>query len=222
MEEVYDSVQIGGFTLTEPSVVLTNIVVVVFALFWGTKLGPMSQQDPIIWCWRWFFILTGIATLFGALSHGTREYGHIFGLYLFKISWIISAAGITFAQKSAIDLLPNEQIKQWLNYFIIAQLVIFSILAFRYHDFNIVNINTALGIAGTLLAIHIFFLAGSSYSPSWWVIAGVLVLPSILVVKGMKMSLGWFNHHDIAHFIMILSMYLMYVGAKQMFQHAPV
>lgn len=209
----YDPIDFMGMTITEPTVVATNVLITVFGLYWASQLKRLRSPKVSVTYWQFFFLLTALAMLFGAIGHATRAYEATVGTVFFKIAWVLGALGVSCIELSAIELVRQPRLKSLLRAFVGLHFGLFVGVLFVQHSFMWVNINSALGTLGVFGAIHLIHYLRHHYPPSRWVLIGILVMPAILVVKGFEWRISMFNHHDLAHFILLLSMYFFFRAA---------
>ncbi|RMG26403.1 MAG: hypothetical protein D6730_09200 [Bacteroidetes bacterium] len=210
----YESVMLGGVPITEPTVAATNFLITIFGLYWYAKLYKLHAAQPALRYWMWFFLLTAVAMVFGGLGHATRAYVETVGVNFFRVAWILGALSVSAVEMSAIVLLQNEQLKRILTVVVGVQFIAFTALLLNWHSFQLVNLNSALGTVGFLGLIHAYYYLKQRRQASGLILTGMLIMPLILIEKALEMKLFMFNHHDIAHFILIISMYFFYLGAR--------
>ncbi len=208
-----DPIYILGYAIAEPTVAATNLLICAFSIYWFIKLKPLSNKYLAIKYWQWFFGFTALAALVGAFAHATRPYEAFWGTSLFKVAWILGGLGVSAVQMSATVLLKSEKLRKILSKLIIVQFVLFVIALFVYHHFMWVNINSAIGILAVLAVVHTGLFMKEKLPASRLILTAIFILLFVLLVKGFEMRLFIFNHHDLAHFIVIISMYFFYQGA---------
>jgi len=102
--------------------------------------------------------------------------------------------------------------KAWLNYLVIAWVLVLLVLSLLLGDFTIIKVHA--GIA--LLYCLVVFMKGMKRRKekgSALIVYGILIsFLSILVHTFHVMISIWFNHKDLAHVCMIITLILMYRG----------
>lgn len=210
----YDKIELLGYTVTEPSVAITNLILASFCIYWASKLKTLAAQNEEVMYWRWFFFAMGAATFVGAFDHTTRFYPHIFGTFFSKITWISGALSVFFAEKSAIVLLKSEKWKKIISYLVILQFFLFIVVLFYDHHFRWVNLNIGIGILGVLGSIHAYFYMKQRRMASRLIWIGIFAVPIIFLIRTTKLHIWLFNYDDLAHFCLMGIFYLFFLAAK--------
>lgn len=209
-----------GVRVLEPVTSLTDLLTatVSFVAFASLRRLRVAGDGP-----RWFeryFLLVGIATTAAGLI------GHAF-LYAFTpdwkmIGWSVSACGILAIEQSSIayarPLLSPKQ-TSWLKTWTWVQLIVFCCLIANppTRSFDMVKVNSALGLVGIVLPLHLWMYLRRRVQGHRWVVAAVVLgmLPAI-TFNGKITLHTWFNFHDISHVLMACVMIVMYQGARRL------
>lgn len=209
------TIYIGDLRIDEPITTLTDLLFIGVCFFAFFKTNSSHTNKGIMF-YRYFFLLTGLSTLVAALV------GHAF-LYHFgadaKIyGWTFGIISISFAQFGALFHTQKSirpAIFKALFIFCLAEIVIAFILTFVCWTFIVVEIHTAFSlllIVSILEYIH-FKKTKSTLSINLIYGVGFLVLAVMCHLFKLAASV-WFNHIDLSHIFMALSMYFMYKGVK--------
>ncbi len=207
------SIDIFGLRVDEPITVFTDLIVAAIGIYAFYKTKSHTTKKYILY-YRYFFLLTGISTLIGGLI------GHAFAYSLGPNAkypgWIVAIAGVVFAQ-FAVLFHTREAIGEWFfsKLFIlnILEIVAALVLLIIYKSFAIVEIHTAFG-----LVLIVSALEGINYSKTKSVLSKNIILGVGFAIVGVsilvfKVALSkWFNHKDISHLFIALSLFLMYKG----------
>ena len=210
------TIYLGGLRIDEPITVLTDFLFIGVCFFAFFKTKQFSAYKGVN-LYRWFFLLTGASTLVAALI------GHAF-LYHFGVEakiygWATGIFSISFAQFATLHHTRQSigqktfKVLQMLNYI---EILVASILLFIVYSFVVVEIHTAysLVINVTILeAIH-YKKTKSLLSKNMIIGVGIAVIAVLCHVFKIAFSV-WFNHADLSHIFMALSMYMMYRGVAQ-------
>ena len=207
------TIYLGNIRVDEPITTLTDLIFcgVCFFAFYKTKnLSSVKSLN----LYRWFFLLTGLSTMVAALI------GHAF-LYHFGFNakiygWVFGVFGISFAQFAALYHTQNSISKKPHKIlFVICciEVVAAFILTVVVWSFVVVEIHTAFGLVliVTILEYIHYKKTNSSLSINMIYGVGLAVLAVICHISKLAMSV-WFNHIDLSHIFMALSMYMMYKG----------
>lgn len=206
---------IGSTRIQEPITVLTDLIFcgVCFYAYFKTK-GISSIRA--IKLYNLFFLATGFSTMVAAII------GHAF-LYHFgqdaKIyGWVLGVFAISFAQFAALyhtkSLLGNQVFKKLFIAFCI-EIVLSLIAVFYFWTFIIVIIHTAIAllVVVTTLEYKKYKKTKSQLSKYMMIGVGILILAILSHVLKIDIS-KWFNHLDLSHVFMTISMYTMYYGVS--------
>jgi len=209
------TIYLGNLRVDEPVTTLTDFLFIgiCFYAFYKTKAFSGNKGINL---YRWFFLLTGCSSLIAALI------GHAF-LYYFgweaKIyGWVTGIISVSFAQFAALyhtRQSVSKSISKTLMVLNITEVVAAFILTFVIYSFTVVEIHTAY-----CLLINVTILESIHYKKtkavfSKYMIYGVGFCVLAVLVHVFKLAISvWFNHLDLSHIFMALSMFTMYRGVK--------
>jgi len=210
------TIYIGGLRIDEPVTTITDFLFVgvcVFAFFKTASASNTPAQN----LYRWFFLLTGISTFIAALIGHTFLY--YFGNEAKIYGWITGVISISFSQFAAIHHV-KKRIHQTLFKFLIAlcciEIVIASIAVFWFWTFKVVEIHTAFSLVLIVGTLELFYYKKTKSNLSLFMLYGVGALIIAVLCHVFKIAFSvWFNHADLAHIFMAISMYLMYLGVSK-------
>lgn len=164
--------------------------------------------------YRYFFLITGISTLISALiGHAFLYY---FGLKGKCITWEINILSVSIASFAAVYHTRNTIHKNLFKFLILINLLeTLYVLIFTglYPTFVIVEIHSAfcLLIMVTILESRYYRLTKSKISKH--LLLGVAIAILAVLVHVFKIAISnWFNHMDLSHIIMCISVYVMHKG----------
>ena len=147
----------------------------------------LKANTPSVKNWKLFFLFFGLGTLVGAFSHGFFNQ-HIGIAY--KSLWlpmqVLNVFSVYFAQKGTYhSILINSNNAKAWLLSYRMQVIVFAIAVFIFHNFLVV-------------------------------VNGIVISFLTVIVHGTKLSLhAYFNSNDIAHILIMFSLYYMYSGVKQ-------
>lgn len=207
------TIYIGDLRIDEPVTTVTDLIfcAVCFFAFYKTKQLSSTKSLNL---YRWFFLLTGLSTLVAALI------GHAF-LYHFGFNakiygWIIGIFGVSFAQFAALYHTQSSISKNTHQIlFIICCIEVLAafILIFPIWSFVVVEIHTAFGLVLVVTVLEYIHYKKTQSLLSINMIYGVgLAVIAVICHLGKLAMSVWFNHIDLSHIFMALSMYMMYRG----------
>lgn len=209
------TIYIGGLRIDEPITTLTDFLFIGVCIYAFFKTKSFSAYKGVN-LYRWFFLLTGLSSLVAALI------GHAF-LYHFgweaKIyGWVTGIISISFAQFAVLHHTRksiSESLFKTLMVLNVIEVIVAFILTFIIYSFTVVEIHTAycLVINVTILEFIHYKKTGSLLSKYMMYGVGIAVLAVLCHVFKIAFSV-WFNHLDLSHIFMALSMYMMYKGVS--------
>jgi hypothetical protein len=209
------TIYIGSLRVDEPITTVTDLLFIGVCVYAFFKTAHLSSYRSVN-LYRWFFLLTGLSTLVAALM------GHAF-LYYFgaqaKIyGWIFGIISISFSQFAALyhtrQMIPVKTFKLLLLLFGIETLVAF-VLTFVFWTFIVVEIHTAFCLLLVCTTLETMYYKKTKSTLSLFMIYGVVALVVAVLCHVLKIAFSvWFNHADLSHIFMAISMYLMYKGVN--------
>lgn len=202
-----------NIVLEEPVTALTDFIVTLLCFYFFKKLNQNEYNTRRNQLWRKFFMFVGLSTFFGGIAHLLFFYlqGPIHKTIWLSMN-VLSAISVYFAELSAIEVVIADKSKKQLNILALLLLVSFTSLSLYTQNFNIAKINMGIGLVFILIS-HIITnkrgLQGSLY-----VVLGMSCSFIPVFIHSFKISLSkWFNFNDISHVFMMLSLYLIFLGA---------
>ena len=202
------SISWAGFTFLEPMALLLNWALAIQSFYYFRKLKAWRISTFSIY-WRWFFLLFGISTVFGGLSHFLYEYTGLMG----KIpGWMVAVFGITLMEIGMADLYKNE----WRKRLTIVSLLKLGFTCFALlfaFTFNSVIFHTFGMVVFTLLPA--VYLLNQGKSDINYIVVGIISLLSTLPFRLLEIDFHrWFNRDDIGHVLMAVALYYFFKGVK--------
>ncbi len=210
------TIYIGDLRIDEPITTLTDLLFIGVCFFAFFKTKHISD-DKALTLYRWFFLLTGASTLVAALI------GHAF-LYYFgadaKIyGWVTGLFGTSVAQFGALYHTRNsisESLYKTLMIVCAIEVVAAFISVFAFWSFVVVEIHSAFGLVLIVTILENIHYKKTKSQLSLFMIYGVGMAVVAVLCHVFKLAFSvWFNHADLSHVFMAISMYLMYKGASK-------
>lgn len=162
----------------------------------------------------YFMLFLGISVLFGAFGHSIHYQLGIpfFNLILFLMN-AFSLVSMYFLFRASYSFLsPHKMVSNWFRNAILFWVVLMLTISWLNGEFTLIKINAGLVLLYTLFAHYTVYLKEKDKGNEWLII-GVLVSFIPIIVHSTHLSLHkWFNHKDLAHVFMILSLILIYKG----------
>jgi hypothetical protein len=182
------------------------------------QLSIRKQSGRTHIYFRMYFLLLGIATLFGGLV------GHGF-LYVFTFAWklpgwIVSMLSVAFIERSSIEyarpLIDPRVGKFFLVLNIIELLTVMTITIYTL-NFEWVEFHSGYGLLAVVLPFHGFIYFKTRDRGSLIILGAVMIACLAALVFMNHFSLHtWFNYIDISHTLMAIAAFVFYKGAIQL------
>jgi hypothetical protein len=210
------TIYLGSLRVDEPITTLTDFlfIAVCFYSFFKTKQFSAYRGVNL---YRWFFLLTGFSSLIAAfIGHAFLYY---FGWEAKIYGWITGIISVSFAQFAVLYHTRKsigEGVFKTLFIIDVLEVVAAFIMTFVMYSFTAVEIHTAyvLVINVTILEWIHYKKTGSLLSKNMIIGVGIAVIAVLCHVFKIAFSV-WFNHLDLSHIFMALSMYMMYRGVAK-------
>ncbi|MCB0491626.1 MAG: hypothetical protein KDC93_04340 [Cyclobacteriaceae bacterium] len=209
------SITVFDIRIDEPVNMLTDLIVSAVCLVAYYKLSKKQLTGKTQLYFRWYFLLMGLATLFGGVI------GHGF-LYAFSFAWklpgwIISMFSIALIERSSIEharpLISPKVGKGFLILNIIELLTVMTITIYTL-NFQWVEFHSGYGLLAVVLTFHGFTYLKTRDKGSGTIILGVGIASIAALIFMNEISPNiWFNHIDLSHVIMAIAAQLFYKGA---------
>lgn len=209
------SIELFGITIMEPMVTFTDLWVTAVCVFAFIKLGKSSSLVTIKSYIRYYFLCMGTATLIGGIFGHAFQYN--FGMGWKIPSWVMSSVGLFCIQKATLLFvrpLINDVLNRFINGMVILVFISMTYLTVIKASFLYVQIHLAIGFLLVVLPLHSYAYMKTHNKGSKYFVLSTLLLSSSLAVYLNNIQLSiWFNHLDIAHTIMAISLFFFYKGS---------
>ncbi len=209
-------VYIGSLRVQEPITVLTDFVFVAMCLFAFFKIDTIKSQ-PEIKLYRYFFLVNGISTFVAAII------GHAF-LYHFGFEnkmygWLGGILGMSFAQFGAIyhtRKTIGESVFKFLFCFNCLETIAAFICVLTIKSFVVVEVHSAFALLLMVTLLEYIHYRKTKSVMSKYLMIGVSFTVGAVICHAGKLAMSvWFNHMDLSHVFMTLSVYFMYKGVSR-------
>jgi len=216
--------EINGLRIAEPMTVVTNMILFIVCTYCAVIVmrGSSGRYD-FVKKYSLFLLFTGISALLGGIfSHGFKYY---FGLSYSLPGWLIALGGAYYASVAAFrhgianNLWADLNLRKTVMVERLLLLLLFLAITLTmvYMHFLIVTLYTAvcISIIGLIIEINIYRKTRNegSYLYIIGIGTGFLVLFIYLFKLGLSAS---FNHNDVAHIIMTISMIILMRSFQKM------
>ncbi|MBO6536911.1 MAG: hypothetical protein JJ966_11855 [Balneolaceae bacterium] len=206
------SIEIFDVTVMEPVVTLTDFLITGVCVFAYIKLRKKNLPGKVHQYMRWYFLIMAIATFLGGLL------GHAFqaqvGLAWKLPGWLISMLAVSAIERATIMYafpLLKTRFARFLEVANVVELLVFAVITFTTLNFFFIQVHSAYGLGLIVLPIHFYIFMQTQNPGSRLICRAILfaTLAAFFYTSEIGLSI-WFNHLDIAHTIMAISLYLFY------------
>lgn len=207
------TIYVGGLQIDEPITVLTDLIFCAVCFYAYFKTRGISSIRAIK-LYSLFFLATGFSTMVAAIIGHAFLYH--FGLQAKIYGWVLGIIAISFAQFAALfhtrSLLGNSLFKKLFIAFCI-EVIISLIAVFYFWTFIVVIIHTAFALLLVVTSLEYQKFKKTKSELSKYMMIGVGISVIAVMCHLFKLAISnWFNHLDLSHVFMAISMYTMYYG----------
>ncbi|MDD4150810.1 MAG: hypothetical protein PHE33_12365 [Bacteroidales bacterium] len=211
---ILEELNLWGIVIREPGTIISDFIMGFFCILFFVKLlinRDLKHQKYF----SHFFLFLGASSFIAALAHGLYLYS---GVYLHKISWILSGFATYFLELGSSTLFENEKFKSRFVVFIKIQLAIYILFLFFYDGFIIVKLNFVLSMIGILTPIYFVDMMRNQIKHNLYIFLGIFlaIFPSVFHKVDFNF-LYIFNMNDLSHFFLILCIFFVFLGLKERF-----
>ncbi len=202
-----------GFKIFEPMVILSNLLIFLVSLYCFQNLkrfeNKYAKQSAL------FIILLGTSTCFASVDHATQyQLGVPFFRIILFISHSLNILALYFCFRAAYTFyLISEQPNKTVLLIILSITGVLMILALLTGSFLLIKIPAAVVLIYSLI-VHYLGYRKNIDGSGLFAFAVVVSFLSIIVHTLRLAFSDWFNHKDIAHVIIAVSLFLMYSAIK--------
>lgn len=218
MFEPQPSIYPFGIRIDEPVTALTDLFVTAVCFYAWQTLQQQAPLDKTRTYVRNYFFLLGIATALGGLI----GHGFIYALsFPWKLpGWVVSMLSIAFIERSAIEYV-RPLIKPALARFFLVlnaiELVVVMGITFYTLNFQWVEFHSGYGLLVVVLSFHFYSYRNTCNRGSYlmMVAVGIATLAAIVFTYQLAPH-RWFNHMDVSHLLMCVSVYYFHLGVQKL------
>lgn len=214
------SINFGNLIITEPVTSFTDVILAIISFTLFFKVKSECVRSEFHRAWRMFFLFMGITTTIGAITHGLAE---ILGPELHNNFWMLMtispSIAVFYSVKATILFsFAGTNWQRILNNLNILLLSLFILCTLVWNNFEILKIHAGIGVL-TIFITHL--LATIKKHNGSGMIVGAFSLSFItILVHSFQITAGaWFNHKDISHVLMMMSLIMIYIGVFRMSQN---
>lgn len=206
------TIYISDIAIHEPVTAFTDylITIIGFAYYW-----QLCSTNEAIKNWRLFFLFISLSTLAGGTAHA---FYAVHEGWNYKSVWLtmqlLNGFAVFFAQKATLlSVLKNAAHHNYWRLSYVVQLIAYIIVLLLIQKYIVTIIDNAVGLI-PIMIVH--FTAKEKEGYQKWIGYGIAISFITAFVHGVKFSLDdYFNYNDIAHVFIIITLTVMFVGAKK-------
>lgn len=201
-----------GLSLSEPVTFFTDLLIAVSCCVFCSLIRKNIANRCSRNYWQLFFGTLAVSTFTGGVGHLLRVYT---GTNLLLCSWLLAGVAIFFFEMNAMSLIANRRLRLLLSAFLVVKLIVFVIYTLVYGNFTGVKIHAALGLLFVVFFIHLISFLRFHASGSVFIMIGIVLSTLSAFVHSMRFTISerWFNHNDLSHVIVLVSLFILYQGA---------
>lgn len=220
MIEATTSIFLYGYQLSDPITVLTDLLITFYSLFVFINLKKGNTDSIIVQDWKAFYLYMFYSSLLGALNHaGYYLMTESFRLGIWLGMQVTACVAIFFAVLATAKTLNQPEKEKKISVFAAIIMLVFIVLSLILKNFHILKINIAASLIFIIIEHYKSFKKHTI--GSGLILYGMVVSIIPVLVHSFKWSFGiWFNHNDISHVIMFISLIVIFGGVRLIEQEA--
>ena len=201
-----------GLELADPLTFISDILMAGFCAFFGHRLFH-DLKSKYAKLSAYFFLFLGVSAFLGGTSH-------LLDLYLGKtphlIAWTLQGVSILFFQLASLRLLPSAKVKFFLRALIFSFFGIFIAQIFSVQHFDVVKVNSIVGLIGFVSCIHIYKYFESGDKTYLRIPLTIILFAGPALIHSFGLNFNkWIDQNVISHLLLLPCYYLLYTSIKQ-------
>lgn len=209
------SITVFDITIMEPMVTFTDLWITAVCLYAFIKLKQLNKPGKVHRYIRWYFLIMAVATFLGGMLGHAFQYA--FGLEWKLPGWLISMLSVMAIERASImhaKPIIHPSFAKFLEVANFVELTVFAAVTFITLNFFFIQVHSAYGLGLVVLPLHFLIYWRTRTEGSRIFVCTVLfaTLAAFFYTSGIGLH-TWFNHLDLAHTVMAVSMYFFYRGA---------
>jgi hypothetical protein len=202
--------------LTEPTTVLTNVVLGLFAMWLSARLGFVAAAEGWVsmLALSGAFMATAFSALFGAVAHGTdpRTAPDVRQRFWRLALYATGVIGATIVASVAFFAVRGGAVRNAILIFASVKLLAFWISVARRPEFRVAAADYGGALAVLLVAALYAWVRFDSAAAPWLVGAVALSLVGSVIQARRLGFHRHFNHNDVFHVVQMAALYIFYKG----------
>ncbi|SMO61126.1 DUF6962 family protein [Gracilimonas mengyeensis] len=212
------SIEIFELTIMEPMVTFTDLWITAVCLYAFYKLKKLNKKGKVHQYMRWYFSIMAVATFLGGVLGHAFQYA--VGLEWKLPGWLISMLAVMAVERASImhaQPVINDKFGKFLEVANVVELLTFAVITFTTLNFFFIQVHSAYGLGLIVLPLHflVYWRTRNEGSRIFFLTVIFATLAAFFYTSEIGLH-KWFNHLDLAHTVMAISMYCFYRGARQL------
>ena len=208
------TIELYGLPIMEPMVTFTDLWITLICLYAFFSLRKKKLSGRIHRYMRYYFLIMGIATFLGGVLGHAFQYA--VGIEWKLPGWLISMIAVMAIERASIfQAQPffSSRLGLALEWFNVIELITFAVISFITLNFFFIKVHSAYGLGLVVLPLHIIMFQKTGHPMHLVFIRTIFFAGLSAVFYTLEIGIHlWFNHLDVAHTIMAISMYFFYRG----------
>lgn len=209
-------IELFGLELADPLTFVSDIMMTIVAFYCGHRIfhDYSIKYSKLVGL---FFFFLGVSSMLGGTSHLLDFY---FGKTPHLIAWLTQGVSILFIEMASLTLIKSRKVKNLLRMIVFAFFGVFISQLFSIQHFNVVKINSTIGLIGVTSGIHIakYFATKETVYLKVPLSICLFILPAL--VHGFDLRINaWFNQNVISHLILLPCYYVVYRSFSLITEH---
>ena len=212
------SIEIFDITIMEPMVTFTDLWITSVCIYALIKLKKLNKRGKVHQYMRWYFGVMALATFLGGVLGHAFQYA--VGLEWKLPGWLISMLAVMAVERASImhaQPVINEKFGKFLEVANVVELLTFAVITFSTLNFFFIQVHSAYGLGLIVLPLHflVYWRTRNEGSRIFFLTVIFATLAAFFYTSEIGLH-KWFNHLDLAHTVMAISMYCFYRGARKL------
>ncbi|HET8866252.1 MAG TPA: hypothetical protein VFM80_11190 [Gracilimonas sp.] len=212
------TIEFFDIPIMEPMVTFTDLWITAVCLFALFKLIKLNKKGKVHQYMRWYFGIMALATFLGGVLGHAFQYA--VGLEWKLPGWLISMLAVMAIERASImhaQPVINDKFGRFLEVANVVELLTFAVITFTTLNFFFIQIHSAYGLGLVVLPLHflVYWRTRNEGSRIFFLTVLFATLAAFFYTSEIGIH-TWFNHLDVAHTVMAISMYCFYRGARKL------
>ncbi len=209
MDHTY--IELMGWQLADPLTFISDLMMSAVCFYCGHRLF-YDFEIKYAKFFGLFFLFLGLSAFLGGSSHLLENYtgkpGHM-------TAWMVQGVSIIFVELACVRLIEGNKYKKLLRAFIYALFGFFIARLFSVQTFEVVKMNSTLGLIGFVFVIHLvnYFQKKQKQFLHVPLAIALFLLPAF--IHGFSIYYNdWINQNVISHIILLPCYYILYRSVR--------